>query len=267
MNEASTGFACENSICVLSGVKFLFKENECNWDYGALMESMNVITKLEKESFVRFTHNKIYRISSIFTIRYAHLFVNGSSLSVTNNTFYKSYGIWCKECVTFILSAALLFKENECNNCFYMVIYGITITLEKQTLVSLMQNKIYNASFIFCVGAHLVISESHVVISDNFVADSSTVLWFSNSSLFFSSGKLLIQKMRCENSNLMGTNDTSIIMENRSLVTFVQHDMSYSDLFRYNKTSWNMSFDSELWVRGAYSNDCSIPPMLLSVAQ
>ena len=60
--------------------------------------------------------------------------------------------------------------------------------------------------------------------------------------------------MRCKNSNLMGTNDTSIIMENHSLVTFVQHDMTHSVLFCYNTTSWNMSFDSELWVRGAYSN-------------
>ena len=87
MNESSTGFACENSICVLSGVKFLFKGNECDQDYDALMESMNVITKLEKGSFVRFTHNKIYRTLLLIVVLSFGSATLLSSLALGNYSF------------------------------------------------------------------------------------------------------------------------------------------------------------------------------------
>lgn len=191
MTYSSTGFFCEKSACILSGVEFLFKENECHQNFATLMKSSYAITKLEKGSFVNFTHNKIHGVSFIFTNSETQVYVDGSSLTITNNFMNISHGFWCQSCDAFVLSAAaLLFKDNECEKCFF--VSNITITLEKQSLLSLTHNDIKNSAFLSHVGTDLVISESSVVITDNSL--SCVVLQFENSSLIFSSGKLLTRK-------------------------------------------------------------------------
>ena len=251
MTDSSTSFVCEMSTCVFSGVKFIFKGNECGQNHSALVESSSAKIKFQKGSLVDFTHNKMHNSSYIFIIQKSSLYVNESSLSIANNLLKKfSLGFWCVRSFSIVLDAAVLvFKDNECENCYFlMYIYNSTIRLEKQSLVILTHNKIYESVTIsFNMGA-LVINESSIAISDNNVTYTH-FLSFHDSALTLSSGKLLLERIRSWNGSvLMRTIDTSVKIGNTSFVSFVNHSMeNKSLLFHCNQTSWNMSSDSELW--------------------
>ena len=240
INNVSTGFLCGQAICVLSGVEFLFKGNECDQRFCALMGSSYGIMLLEKGSIVNFTHNKIYRLSSIFKIFKAHLYVDESSLSITNNLLDTSYGFWCRHCVTIVLSSVvLLFRENDCETCCFMQIYEITTRFENHSLVTVTHNKMEkNGYFIYSVGVYLVISESSVIVTDNSLIHTQALLYFMNSSLTLSSGKLILENIKCQKwSKLMEAIDTSIKMENNFFVKFADNEMDKCLLFLYNQTS------------------------------
>ena len=253
INKTSNGFLCGRAICVLSGVEFLFKGNECDQRFCTLMGSSYGIMKLEKGSMVNFTHNNIHRLSSIFRIFKAHLYVNESSLSITNNFLDTSYGFWCRYCVSIVLSSVvLLFRENYCETCSFMQIYEITTRFENHSLVTVTHNKMdKNGYFIYSVGVYLVISESSVIVTGNSLIHTQALLYFMNSSLTLSSGKLILENIKCQKrSKLMETIDTSIKMENNFFVKFVDNVMDKCLTFLYNQTSWYMSSDSELQVVG-----------------
>ena len=114
MTDSSSTFVCKKSMCAFSGVKFLFKGNECGQDRGILMESTSAKIKLQKGSLVDFTQNKLHNSSYIFIIQKSSLYVNESSLSTANNLLKNnSFGFWCVKSFSIILSAAvLLFKDN-----------------------------------------------------------------------------------------------------------------------------------------------------------
>lgn len=269
INKTSTGFLCGQAICVLSGVEFLFKGNKCDQHFCALMGSSYGIMKLEKGSMVNFTHN-IHRLSSIFRIFKAHLYVNESSLSITNNFLDTSYGFWCQNCVTIALSSVvLLFRENYCETCCFMQIYEITTRFENHSLVTVTHNKMgNNGYFIYSVGVYLVISESSVIVTGNSLIHTQALLYFMNSSLTLSSGKMILENIKCQKrSKLMETIDTSIKMENNFFVKFADNEMDKCLTFLYNQTSWTMSSDSELQVVGNMVREFYIPQMLPLGAQ
>ena len=159
------------------------------------MECTSAKIKLQKGSLVNFTHNKLHNSSFIFIILETSLYVNESSLSIANNLLYKSIGLWCVHSFSIVLSAAvLLSKENECKNCGFMYIEDSTITLEKQSLLSLRHNKIYESEIKFTKGA-LVINESSMEITDNDITHTA-FLSFNDSALTLSSGKLLYERIK-----------------------------------------------------------------------
>ena len=250
ITDSSTSFVCGVSTCVFSGVKFLFKRNECGQDLSALMESSSAKIKFQKGSLVDFTHNKMHNSSYIFIIHKSSLYVNESSLSIANNLLKNSsVGFWCVRSFSIVLDAAVMvFKDNDCEDCNFMLIKESTIRLEKQSLVNLTHNKINKSETIsFNMGA-LVINESSIVVTDNNVTYTH-FLSFHDSALTLSSGKLLLERIRSWNGSiLMRTTDTNIKIGNTSFVSFVNHYMkNKSLLFHCNQTSWNMSSDSELW--------------------
>ena len=135
-----------------------------------------------------------------------------------------------------------------------MFIEESTITLEKQSLVSLRHNKIYKSETISFNKGALVINESSMVITENYVT-YAVLLYLNYSALTLNSGKLLLERIKSRNGSvLMRTRDISIKMENISFVRFVNHDMENDTiLFHCNQTSWIMSSDSELWVLNSNS--------------
>ena len=143
VTNASSGFVCVSCSIVLATGMVLIHENDCGI-YGNVIANFGTNMKLEKQSLLNFTHNKIYRDTSIFYNEGAILDIKESSLMFFNNQ------------VTSKSSALDCMKTNT--------------TVDKGSFVIFTHNILQGnvgASFNHAIGLWNMSSDSKLVVIDN----------------------------------------------------------------------------------------------------
>ena len=148
-------FFCRNSSAVLSEGVLLFTENVCQ--NGVLMANFHTSIKLQKHSFFNFTRN-MYSGSFMFENRRVNLYINESSLAITNNSVTReSTGYFC---------------------------LATNTTMENKAIFNYSGNNIHDSNSIYyMLGSWTMSSDSKLSVLDN-TGDQSLI--FDSTKAFFS---------------------------------------------------------------------------------
>ena len=243
------------SINVNGGI-LLIEENECQ-NCVLIWAAITTVT-LENGSNFNFKHNTILADSGALFFIHGWMNFSESSLVANNNSLSNGFGVFQIRYSSLIIYASkLLLNDNKCHNSGLLSIDSTTTRME-MGLINCSHNEMHSSAILVIYsptvfnGTYSIDSDTSVVFiessllfrNNNFEASIGIYLW---SILNLNAGKWLFEKNRChENSYLVKSYYTQMIIENNSLVTFAHNEMDNSFTLFYFKSTWKMSSDSNL---------------------
>ena len=243
------------SINVNGGI-LLIEENECQ--NCVLIRATITTVTLENGSNFNFKHNKILAHSAAFFLLYGWMNFSESSLVANNNSLSNAGGVFqIRYSPLIIYASKLLLNDYKCHNSSLLWILSTTTKIE-MGLINCSHNEMHSSE--------ILVIDSPTVFNGTYSIDSDTSVVFIESSLLFSNnnfeasigiylwsilnlnaGKWLFEKNKChENSYLLKSYYTQMIIENNSLVTFAHNEMDNSVTLYYINSMLSMSSDSNL---------------------